>query len=352
MNLDERVRQALTLQDMCHREPDAYALLAAVRRKITEVSGGASSHSAVVLTGSGTSAIEATLSSVVPPDGELLILSNGHFGERLAAVAEIYRLPSRVWDEGWGHTYDFDGIERLLVDNPSITHVAMVHHETSTGQLNDVRRVGELTAALDRCLIVDAVSSLGGEDLDVARDHIDWCVTSSNKCVEAPPGLAFVIGATERVSELEHIPERSLYLSLCRHYESQAARGVPLFTPSLPLMSSALCALELLVAEGVLQRRARYRQLAQTLRAGLAQLGLPLYLPDPSTRASTSTNVALPTGVSFEELRQELRAAGYVVYPCDDELPGYFRVANMGQVALEDIEAFLARMSERRRLAA
>ena len=247
---------------------------------------------------------------MVPPTGGLLVLTNGHFGERIAAIAEVHRLRTTIWNQGWGCAFDLPQIEQVLIEQPFITHVAVVHHETSTGQLNDVRRIGELVAAAGRSLIVDAVSSLGGEDLNVARDHIDWCVTSSNKCLEAPPGLAFVIGRKTCFRDLADVPPRSFYLSLYNHYEAQMRRGVPLFTPALHLMAATLCALELLLAEGPLQRRDRYRRLAAVLRDGLEGLGLPLYLPDLSTRSSTSTNVALPPDLTFEQLQDHLRAAG------------------------------------------
>lgn len=289
---------------------------------------------------------------MVPAGGGLLILQNGHFGERLAAIAKIHGLATTVWDQGWGSAFDLGGIERVLADQSSITHVAAVHHETSTGQLNDVSRIGELVAATGRSLIVDAVSSLGGEDLDVARDHIDWCVASSNKCIEAPAGLAFVIGSKRRIRALDGIPDRSLYLSLRRHYEAQDDRGVPLFTPAVQLLAPTLCALDLLIAEGVINRRERYRQLAKTLRQGLIELGLSLYLRDPARRSSVCTNVALPANLTFEELRRRLHTDGFVVYPCNDELPAYFRVANMGQVQLEDIERFLSCMRAQIALAA
>jgi len=352
VNLDARVRDALLVEDMCHREPDAYALLGGVRRLVTKLSGGTGTHASVALSGSGTSAIEAMISSVLPATGRLLVLSNGHFGERLASIAAIHGVPSATWEQGWGNAFDLDGIERRLTAEPDITHVAVVHHETSTGQLNDLTALGQIVARAGRSLLVDAVSSFGGEDLDVVRDNIDWCVASSNKCIEGPPGLAFAIGRRGAVAALDDVEERSLYLSLRRYFEAQDDRGVPLFTTAVHLLASTQCALELLAAEGVSGRRDRYRGLADTLRSGLRQLGLPLYLAHPADRSSSSTNVALPVGVTFEQLRSQLRAAGFVIYPCNDELPEYFRVANMGQVSAEDIDRFLSCLSAQLALAA
>lgn len=352
VNLDARVRDALLVEDMCHREPDAYALLGGVRRLVTKLSGGTGTHASVALSGSGTSAIEAMISSVVPGTGRLLVLSNGHFGERLASIAAIHGVPSATWEQGWGNAFDLDGIERRLMAEPDITHVAVVHHETSTGQLNDLTALGEIVARAGRSLLVDAVSSFGGEDLDVVRDHIDWCAASSNKCIEGPPGLAFVIGHRDAVAALGDVQERSLYLSLRRYFEAQDGRGVPLFTTAVHLLASTQRALELLDAEGVLGRRDRYLAHAQVVRSGLRRLGLPLYLADEADRSSSSTNVALPAGVTFERLRSELSAAGFVIYPCNDELPEYFRVANMGQVSAEDIDRFLSCLSAQLALAA
>lgn len=341
VNLDERVREALSVRDMCHREPDAFALLAGLRQLVTEVSGGAETHSAVVLTGSGTSAVEATIASVIPADGNLLVLSNGHFAERIGKIAAVNSIRHQILDVGWGQTFDLPAISGLLAGDPTITHVAMVHHETSTGQLNPVDRIGALVAEAGRSLIVDAVSSFGAEDLDVVRDRIDWCITSANKCIEAPPGLSFVIGSPAAVGSLAEIPPRSFYLDLHGHFEAQGERSVPLFTPSIPLMAATRTALELLVSEGVLARRSRYRRLAKELRGGLVRMGLSLYLKDDDCRSSSCTNVSLPDGIGFIELRDRLIEDRFVIYPCNEQLPSYFRVANMGDLKPVEVDRFL-----------
>ncbi len=129
VNVDERVRAALASPDECHREPEAQELLVTVSGKIAEVCGGGSTHAAVLLTGSGTAALEATVSSVVPRDGGLLVLDNGHYGERLLRIAQAHGIVTERLDVGWTHPIDPPDVDRALAARPDLTHVGLVHHE-------------------------------------------------------------------------------------------------------------------------------------------------------------------------------------------------------------------------------
>ena len=339
--VDERVRKALNWPDMCHREPEFSELMTRVREKVTQLCGGDETYTTVMFTGSGTAALEATLSSVAPPDGKVLIVDNGHYGERLAKIVAVHNIPYRVSQHGWGVPFDLEALDKTLQSDPSITHVGIVHHETSTGMLNPLHEVGAIVARHRRSLLADAISSLGGEILDVQADHIDWCIGTANKCIEGVPGISFVCAPRIKLDGLANIPPRTFYLNLYTQYVAEDRDEAPPFTPAVQVLFAFDQALDLMLAEKVEGRHARYRALAEQLRSGLKELGFGLFLP-PEHRSSLLTTVYLPDGVNYGDLHDRLKAQGFVIYAGQDALSQrVFRLANMGQITADDIKRFL-----------
>ncbi len=339
--VDDRVRRALSGPDMCHRESEFSEMMARVGRKVTQVCGGDDRYTTVIFTGSGTAALEATLSSSVLPDGKMLILDNGHYGERLSKIAFLHGIPHEVIRNGWSIPFDLDRVGRAISDNPAITHIAMVHHETSTGMLNPLHEIGCLSAKYGKSLMVDAISSLGGESLDVQADHIDWCVGTANKCLEGMPGLSFVCAPRAKLDALADIPARTLYLNLYNQYVATERAHAPQFTPAVQTFYAFDVALDLMLAEGVQARHARYAELAAQLRKGLADLNFRFLLP-PEHRSSTLTAIYLPEGMGYAGLHDKLKAHGFVIYAAQENLKQkVFRLANMGQITPGDIALFL-----------
>lgn len=338
--VDDRVRAAVCWPDLCHREPEFAELMTRVREEICRVCGGDESYSTVMLTGSGTAALEAAISSAVPPDGKLLVLDNGHYGERLAKIASLHGIAHAVLEVGWAATFDLDALDRQLRSDSAITHVCMVHHETSTGMLNPLHQVGEIVYRNGKSLIVDAISSLGGELVDVRADHVDWCLSTANKCIEAIPGLSFVVAPRARLKALAGLPARTFYLDLHSHWIGQERDQAPLFTPAVQAMFALKVALELLLQEGVAGRNRRYKALAHELRSGLEARGFRLLLA-PEYRSSLLTAVYLPDGLTYEYLHDQLKARGFVIYAAQDALKArVFRLSNIGQITLRDIGRF------------
>ncbi|MDE3181296.1 MAG: 2-aminoethylphosphonate aminotransferase [Acidobacteriota bacterium] len=344
--IDRRVRDALALPDMCHREPEFSELMTRVRDKLTLVCGGDISYTSVVFTGSGTAALEATISSVVPDSGKLLILSNGHYGERLQKIARIHKLNHATIDAGWAAPLELSKIDAYLRDHNDVTLIAMVHHETSTGMLNPVHQVGEVASRYGCSLIVDAISSLAGEILDIRGDSIDWCVGTANKCIEGVPGVSFVCAPRKKLDELASIPARTMYLSIYSQYAAEDRDKAPPFTPAVQTFFALDTALDLLLDEGVGARCKRYRNLALQARAGLEKIGLRLLLP-PELRSNTLTAIYLPPGMDYRTLHDELRRFGFVIYAGQDTLKQKaFRIANMGQITTAEMDAFLSAMEQ------
>lgn len=341
VNVHDRVRTALASPDECHREPEAQDLLAGVAGKIAEVCGGGDSHTAVLLTGSGTAALEAVVSSVVPADGRLLVLDNGHYGERLLRIARVHGIGVEHLEFGWANPIPPEEVDRFLSEHPGVTHVAVVHHETSTGMLNPLRELGAVVARHGRSLITDAISSLGAEELDVVADHVDWCVGTANKCLEGLPGISFVCAPRDRFAALETVPARTFYLDLYAGYRAQVLDRSPQFTPALQVLRALDTALDLTLEEGVAARGRRYTERAREIREGLELRGIELLLP-PHHRAASITNAHLSDGLTYDELHDGLKERGYVIYATQAKSAGVFRLANMGQLTAADIAGLFA----------
>jgi len=347
--VDRRVRKALTGADLCHREPEFAELMTSVRDKIRLVCEGDADYTSVLLMGSGTAALEAVLSSVIPESGKLLILSNGHYGERITEIARVHSISHREVKFGWAVSYSLDQVEAVLGSDSKITHVAMVHHETSTGMLNPLNDVGRLVSLFHRSLIVDAISSLGGELLNVRDDSVDWCIGTANKCIEGIPGVSFVCGSYAAFRALATVPNRTFYLDLHSNYVAQQARKAPLFTPAVQVMCALDVALDLLLKESVIARNARYGMLAEQLRHGLKIRGFEFLLQHEQDRSCLLTALRLPQDCSYADLHDRLKRRGFVVYAGQEALArSYFRLSTMGQITRADIDAFFNALDEAR----
>jgi 2-aminoethylphosphonate-pyruvate transaminase len=345
VNTTARVKSALVHNDVCHRDADYADVVRRIERKLKRVFRAGPEHTVVVLTGSGTAAMEASISSSVPPGGRLLVVDNGAFGARQAEVAQVHKIPTTVLRSEWGTLPDVAALEAALVADPAIAAVAVIHHETSVGLLNPIGAIGAICRRLGRLLLVDTVSSLGGEDVDVTRDHIDVCYSSANKCLHAVSGISFVC-VHERVwQRIADTPPRVYYLDLNR-YRRYLAFGETPFTPAVSTFFALDVALDELLAEGEARRHQRYVRWNQRLRTRLGELGCEPFT-DSGHESCTITTARLPAGVSFERLYGRLKARGYIIYNCKDALKDrYFQVANMGDLTDETIERFLTAFTE------
>ncbi|MFQ5897474.1 MAG: pyridoxal-phosphate-dependent aminotransferase family protein [Candidatus Methylomirabilia bacterium] len=339
VNISERVRQALLRADICHREGEFSSLMASIRSRLC-AAFAPSGYTAVLITGSGSAALEAALVSSVEPGRAILAVVNGVYGERIARMARVHGIRVVEVTTGWTEPPDLAQVEALLARDPGIQVVAMVHHETTTGLINPVAEVGSLTRAAGKSLLVDSISGLGGEALDLRAQRVDLCVGTANKCIQGVPGLAFVLVGHEEVARLAGIPPRSVYLNLPSHWEAQE-KGDPLFTPAVQAAYALDEALAELLEETVAGRIARYGRAAALLREGFVRLGLSPLLPAP-LRGNTITALELPQGVSYASLHDQLKAQGFVIYAGQGVLATrIFRVANMGDISLEEYRQFL-----------
>jgi len=240
-------------------------------------------------------------------------------------------------------------VEQALRAHAEISHVALVHHETTTGLLNPVEAVARVAARLGRRVLVDAMSSLFGEPLDVAADGVDFVMASANKCLQGIPGIAFVLARRAAIEALKGQHPRSVYLDLYHHYATQEADNTP-FTPAVQVLHAMREALGELEREGVEARIARYAENARVLRAGMAGLGFDILVPEPA-RSNILTTFRLPPGLVYDALHDAMKRRGYIIYAGQGDIRRYaFRVANMGTLTPRDmadvVAAFAAVLEE------
>lgn len=343
VTLTDEVREAQLGPDLCHRQPEYVALQDEVRNRLQRVyAEAAERYAPVLLTGSGTAAVECMIDSLAREQGQTLVVANGVYGERIANILEIHRKPFQVVSSEWTRPIDLAAVERVLADDQSITHVATVHHETTTGRLNDVAALGRLCREYHVPLLLDAVSSFGGEPIHFDAWNLEACAATANKCLHGVPGTAFVLARRETL-ERGRSQATSLYLDLFRHWRSQE-QGSTQFTPAVQSMYAFCAALQELQHEGGWQtRHAHYAALSSRLRAALQELGFSLLLEDECVYSSTLTSFNLPAGVAFESLYAPMSDRGFVIYPGQKELQTkIFRIAVMGDLNAQDIDEFAA----------
>ncbi|MDQ3776218.1 MAG: 2-aminoethylphosphonate aminotransferase [Pseudomonadota bacterium] len=341
VTLSPRVRAALMNPDLCHREPEFADLQDDIRARLLGVYGLAPEDYAVVLlTGSGTAAVEAMLTSLIPQTGELLVLENGVYGERLTRIAEIHRIPHVRVQHAWRAPLDLPRIAETIERHSGLSHIAMVHHETTTGRLNALAEIGALGRVHGLGVLLDAVSSFGAEALDFEGLGLSACAATANKCLHGVPGVSFVAVSRAALSHPDG-PRRSLYLDLRSYCESQDRRSTP-YTPSVQVFSALREALAELAEEGGWQARSgRYRHLLGIARDGLRALGIePLF---PREDCSVVLNAfQLPHGMGYTELHDRLKDRGFIIYAGQGDLATtLFRVSAMGAIAVADMERFV-----------
>ena len=338
----DAVKRALLVPDICHREKEFTDLLQCIRRDLLKVIRADDRYTSVLFGASGTGAIEACLSSVIPPHKKVAIINNGSYGQRLMDIAKRYGIDAVEIKSPYDRPLSLDALESALLSSTDIQYVAVVHHETSLGTLNPLREIGALCHRLGRSLIVDAMSSFGGVVIDAEEDRIDFIISSSNKCLHGMPGLSFVICKTERLLETEGCA-RSYYFDLHQQYHALEKTGQMPFTPPVQVAYSFKQALDEYFAETP-ARSERYQSNYACLMSGLKALGFGCVTPT-ACQSHLLATVTFPEdgkGYDFDAMHDYLYKRGFTIYPKKLPINHSFRVACMGDLNKGDIDAFLS----------
>ncbi len=342
------VKQAM-LHDYGSRDHDFIAVNRRVRERLeaivhgAENPGSSESHVCVPLQGSGTFVVEAMLGSFVPADGKVLILINGAYGKRMAKICRTMGTANVTLETPEDTPPDPAALERMLEADPEISHVAAVHCETTSGILNPLERLAEVTARNGRGFLIDAMSAFGALELDARKVRFDAIVASSNKCLEGVPGLGFCIARKEALEQTEG-NARSLSLDLYDQWTAMEKNGQWRFTPPTHCILAFDQALDEFDAEGGRAGRGRrYRENCRMLVEGMRALGFRTLLPD-ELQAPIIVTFHKPNDpkFDFEVFYDQLRRRGYVIYPGKLTVADSFRIGCIGSLGAEQMTGALA----------
>jgi 2-aminoethylphosphonate-pyruvate transaminase len=336
------VKQAM-LRDLGSRDLEFLSLVRDIRRRLVSLAGVSTpEYEAIPMQGSGTFALESVIGSAVPPAGKILVAANGAYGRRLVQIASALKVTNTVieWEED--QPVNPIEIDRVLRGDPSFTHAAVVHCETSTGIVNPVREIGEVVRKHQRRYIVDAMSSFGGIPLNMAECGIDYLVSSANKCLEGVPGFAFILARREALLATKGWA-RSLSLDLLAQWNGLESNGQFRFTPPTHALLAFHQALKELEEEGGVERRAaRYRANRDILLVGMRELGFEEFLR-PELQGYIITAFYYPRHplFNFETFYERLSEKGYVIYPGKASKADCFRIGSIGHIFPDDIRHLL-----------
>lgn len=298
-------------------------------------------YEAVIIQGSGTFGVESVLSSAISHTDNLLIIINGAYGERIAKIAAIHKIPftSIVYAED--EIPDLDNTEHLLMSG-NFTHLAMVYCETTTGILNPIESFGVLSKKYGVQYIVDAMSAFGAIPIDLAACNIDFLISSSNKCIEGVPGFSFILAKTEALNSCKDQAD-TLVLDLYAQWQGLETDGQFRFTPPIHALLAFNQALKELKEEGGVDGRAvRYHANFSVLKEGMAKLGFTEYLYE-EVQSYIINTYHYPANIAFDfnQFYQKLNQRGFVIYPGKLSKANCFRIGNIGRVFTEDITHLL-----------
>ena len=343
LTTSQTVKQAM-LRDAGSWHSDFNQLVADIRSRLLSLAGLTREEGweAVLLQGSGTFGVEAVFQTCVPPNGRVVVLTNGAYGERMAQMLRHARIDHRVLAAAEDAPADVAALEICLAEDSAVTHVAVVHCETTTGLLNPIDSIGRVAKRYGKTYVVDAMSSFAGMPMEIAACGIDFLVSSANKCIEGVPGFSFVFCRRAALLSSEGWA-RSLSLDLLAQFKAFEKDGKFRYTPPTHVILAFDQALrELELEGGVSARHQRYRRNHETLLAGMLRLGFQPYLR-PALQSPIITAFHYPANgpFDFDWFYTELSRRGFIIYPGKLTKVDTFRIANIGRLFPADIEQLL-----------
>jgi 2-aminoethylphosphonate-pyruvate transaminase len=341
--VNESVRHALLAPDMCHRDPEFARTLKRVCKKLTDIAHGGEQYDTVPFTASGTGVNEAMMASV---RGRMLALVAGRYSERLLLIAQRLGVNATRLDFDPFKGIELNAVSDALAADSSITHMCLVHHETTTGLLAPLTELGQLAKTHDVQMLVDGISSIGGHDFDLIRDSVAMATVSANKCIESLPGISFVLAKKTLLAAAKG-QSRSFYFDVYEQWAHCSSTGKPPFTAAIPLFFAAEIALDRLLAESVAGRAKRYARLKQRMELGLQREGYSLVLLPRSRMSNILTLAHLPLGCDYLRLHDAMADRGITIYTDEATLrKGIVFFATLGDMHEVDVDRFLSALRE------
>ncbi len=333
VELSDRVLEAMAQPIIGHRTPDFTAYLEYCWDGLKEVYK--TKNDVVLITGSGTSGMDAAIASTISEGDECVCIGGGKFAERFAGIIESYGGKAKKVEVKWGEAVDPDAVE-AAVEESEAKAITLTHNETSTGVIHDAEAIGRIAMKHDILFIMDAVTSLGGDYVETDKWGVDLCISGSQKCLAAPPGLAMVSVSPRAWEVIENNDTKNYYLDLASYGKSLRKKTTP-FTPSVTLIYGLKAALEELKEEGLENTINHHRRMAVACRAAVKAMNLSL-LPPEEVASNTVTAILAPEGVDADAIRKGVKENGYAFAGGQEHLKGkIFRIGHMGNIGEGDL---------------
>ena len=332
------VVKKVMLEDRCTWDDDYKQITQTIRKQLVDLAqADEAEYTTVLMQGSGSFVVESVLTTAIGDNDKVLVITNGAYGERIAEMAQVLQLQHVVYSVPYNEQPSHLEVEALLQNDPAITHVAIVHCETTTGMLNPIAEIGKVVKASGKTYIVDAMSSFGGVPMDVPNLQIDYLISSANKCIQGVPGFGFVIAKIDVLEKCKG-QAKSVALDLYSQWEVMAVDGKWRFTSPTHVVAAFAKALEELIEEGGVQARySRYAKNNEIVRTRLAAVGFDAYILEAQQSPIITTFLFPHDGFSFEHFYNEMKNGGFVIYPGKLTDFDTFRIGNIGDVHEEDM---------------
>ena len=333
----KRVLDAMAQPITNHRGPVYGEILDETTAMMSEVFQ--TDNQSFLLTGSGTSAMEAAIANIVEKGDKVINVVGGKFGERLQQLTEVFGGESIEVTVPWGQAADPAEIKRVLEENDDVKAVTMIHNESSTAVVNPIEEVGKIVNDYDALFVVDTVSSLAGDTVKVDDYGIDICLSGSQKCIAAPPGMAAITLSDDAWNVVDNVDSPTYYLDLKKMRKS-GSKNPPQtpYTPNVSLTYAMNEALSMVLEEGLDARIKRHHTGAIATRSAAEALGLELFARE-GDRSNTLTAINMPEGVTDSDLRGTMRNKYQIeIAGGQDHLSGnVFRIGHMGVTCLQEL---------------
>jgi 2-aminoethylphosphonate-pyruvate transaminase len=337
------------LHDMGSRDIEFLEVVGEIRSDLLEIAGVTleEGYDSVLMQGSGTFGVESVISTVIPDYGHLLLISNGAYGDRIGSMTKVYEIKTTTLSYKENVVPSYLDVEEALKKDDSITHVAIVHCETTTGIFNDIENVGYIAKKYNKQFIVDAMSSFGAVPIDIKAIDIDYLISSSNKCIEGVPGFSFIIFKTRSLKGCKG-NAKTVSLDLYSQWMYMKDSNQFRFTPPIQsILAFHQAVAELKLEGGVFKRSERYQQNYNCLIEGTESLGLSTYLAKKD-QGYIITAFLYPKHPNFDftQFYEKLHQRGQVIYQGKLSDTDCFRIGNIGQLYLEDIDNLIVAIQE------
>ena len=337
----DTVKNAMVVSDICPREEEFGQLIEGIKADLVKVVHGEGEYKCALFAASGTGGLEAAITSSVPEGKKLLVVENGAYGARMVKIAETFGIPVVHYKMEYGDYPDVTKIEEFIKADKDISHLAIVHHETTTGMLNPIQEVCDLAHANDIQVIVDCMSSYAGIPIDVKKWKAEYIISSSNKCIQGMAGLVFVIFKESLLLEIQK-QKRSFYFNLYNQLVGFEKTGQMQFTPPVQVCYALRQAIDEYFEETEKGRWSRYQENWDVMVEGLQNLGFSFLLPyEQQSKILLAVIEPKSEKYDFNEMHDFLYNKGITIYPGKGASKATFRLSVLGDLYKEDIQLFL-----------